>query len=327
MAKVIRRLITAIAILASAYLVHAQQPERKVPRIGILNIGSSIPALDAFRQGLHERGWVEGQNIAIEYRFADGNEEWLPALAAQLLHANVDVIVTTSVSGAVATKRLTATIPIVATVIPDAFEGGLVNSLRRPGVNVTGLSFMAPALGGKRLELLKETIRGLSRVAVLSYVTNGNIAQQIAMKEMLGVARALRVQLQLTNVEKTEDIENAFTSMVKEKAEAVAVGTQTMLSLNRTRIVEGAIRSRLPAIYHRREYVEAGGLMSYGPDHADLYRRAAFYVDRILKGAKPEDLPVEQPTRFELVVNLKTAKKIDLAIPSKVLMWADRVIR
>jgi len=312
-------IITPLALIEG--FARAQQA-KKVPRIGILNVRRSNPSIDAFRQALREFGWVEGKNIAFEYRWTQENQDRLPTLAAdELLRLNVDIIVTTSVRAAIAARRLTKTTPIVATVIPGPY--GLVDSLGQPGGNVTGLSFMRPELGGKRLELLKEVIPGLSRVAVLSNVSNIGARQ---IKEIEPVAQSLRLQLQILNVKKTEEIENAFSLMARGKAGAITVLTQGMLVLNRKKIVELAAKSRLPAIYPIREYVEAGGFMSYGPDHTDLYRRAAIYADKILKGAKPADLPVEQPTKFELVVNLKTAKQIGLAIPSNVLMWADKVI-
>jgi ABC-type uncharacterized transport system substrate-binding protein len=306
-------------ILTGSFPAEAQQL-MKVPRIGILSLGRGNPTIDAFRQGLHELGWVDGKNIALEYRWAEENEDRFPVLAAELVRINVDIILTTTPQAANAAKTLTKTIPIVVTVIPGPGEYRLVDSLHRPGGNVTGLSFMGPQLAGRRLELLKEVIPGISRVAVLDSTPNGH-------RRLEAVARSLSVQLQIVTVKKPEEIENAFSSMVKGKAEAVTVGTQAMFVLNRTTIVEMAAKSRLPAIYHRNDFVKAGGLMSYGPDHTDLYRRAAIYVDKILKGAKPSDLPVEQPTKFELVINLKTARKLDLNISPEVLMWADKVIK
>jgi putative tryptophan/tyrosine transport system substrate-binding protein len=309
--------------VATTYSSDGQQP-KKVPRIGILYLGSGNPPIDAFRQKLRELGYVEGQNIAFEYRGADGNDERFPTLVAELLRMNADIIVTNSNRGARAAQQLTKTTPIVTTAIPGPVGSGLVDSLHRPGRNVTGLSFMRPELGGKRLELLKEVIPGLSRVAVLSNVAN---VEERQIKEIEPAARSLNVQLQILNVKKTEEIENAFSSMVRGNVGAITVLTQTMFVLNRTRIVELAAKNRLPVMYPQRRFVEAGGLMSYGPDHADLYRRAAIYVDKILKGAKPADLPVEQPTKFELVINLKTAKELNLKIPPDVLMWADQVIK
>jgi putative ABC transport system substrate-binding protein len=308
-------------LLALSFQAEAQEP-KKVPRIGILSPGSGSRELDAFRQSLRALGYVEGQNIAFEYRGTDGNDERFSALAAELLRMNVDIIVVASVRAAIAAQRLTKTTPIVATAIPGPY--GLVDSLNRPGGNVTGLSFMRPELGGKRLELLKEVIPGLSRVAVLSNVSNIDERQ---IKEIEPVAQSLGVQLQILNVKKPEEIENAFSLMTRGKAGAITVLTQRMLVLNRKKIVELAARSRRPAIYPSRQYVEAGGLMSYGPNQADLYRRAAIYVDKILKGANPADLPVEQPIKFEFVINLKAAEEIGLRIPPEVLMWADRVIK
>jgi putative tryptophan/tyrosine transport system substrate-binding protein len=311
-------------LLIVSFPAEAQQP-KKGPRIGILSPGSGNPDIDAFRQGLRELGYAEGQNIALEYRWAEGNEDRLPALAAELLHMNVDLIVATTPRGARAAQRLTSTIPIVTPVIPSAVEYGLVDSLYRSGGNVTGLSFMSPDLGGKRLELLKEIVPKISRVAVLANV--GNVDRETSIKEIAAVARSLSVQLQILNVKKPDEIESAFASMVRGKVDALIVLTQGIFTRNRTRIVELAAKYTVPAIYHRNDFVKAGGLMSYGPDHADLYRRAAIYVDKILKGAKPADLPVEQPTKFELVINLRTAKNLGVMIPSKVLMWADKVIK
>jgi ABC-type uncharacterized transport system substrate-binding protein len=318
MAKVIRCLVIAIAILASPYLTHAQQPARKVPRLGILSLGTA-PSIHAFRQGLHELGWVEGQNIAIEYRSAGGNEERLQAVAAQLVDANVNIIVSTSLQGTLAARQVTTNIPIVAT-----FFGQGIRNLNRPEGNLTGLSSMPRELGGKRLELLKEIIPTISRVAVLTNVANR--AQVTPIKEIDVVARSLGVQVQILNVKKPEEIENAFASMVRGKAGALSVQTPAMFVLNRARIVKLAAKGRLPAMYPDSRFTDAGGLMSYGPNDAEMYRRAAYFVDRILKGAKPADLPVEQPTKFELVINLKTAKQLGLTIPPKVLMWADRVL-
>jgi putative ABC transport system substrate-binding protein len=308
-------------LLALSLPAGAQQP-KKVFRIGILSPESYSLTISALRQKLRELGYVEGQNIAFEYRGTDGNDERFSALAAELLRANVDIIVVASVRAAIAAQRLTKTTPIVATAIPGPY--GLVDSLNRPGGNVTGLSFMRPELGGKRLELLKEVIPGLSRVAVLSNVSNINQRQ---IKEIEPVAQSLGVQLQILNVKKPDEIENAFASMVRGKVGGLTVLTQNMLVLNRKKIVELAAKSRLPAMYPNSRFTDAGGLMSYGLNGADLYRRAAIYVDKILKGAKPADMPVEKPTKFELVINLKTAKKIGATIPPEVLMWANEVIR
>jgi putative ABC transport system substrate-binding protein len=328
-------------LLAPCSSAHAQEP-KKIPRIGILSFGSGDPVsltrrqTDAFQQGLHELGWVEGKNIVLEYRWAEGNQDRFPVLAAELLQMNVDLIVATTPRGARAAQQLTSTTPIVATVIGNAVGSGLVDNLHRPGRNVTGLSFMSPELGGKRLELLKEIIPKISRVAVLTNVSNVDRERSDRherrgvypdINAIMSVARSLSLEIQIVNVKKPHEIESAFASMVTGKVDALIVLTQAMFVQNRTRIVEFTAKYRLPAIYYRNEFVKAGGLMSYGPDHVDLNRRAAIYVDKILKGAKPADLPVEQPTKFELVINLKAARQIGLEFPREVLMWADRVIK
>jgi putative tryptophan/tyrosine transport system substrate-binding protein len=309
-------------LLAPCCSAQAQEPKR-VPRIGILSPGKGNPTIDGFRQGLYELGWVGGKNIAFEYRLANESEDRLYELAAELVRINVDIILVTNAQAAYAVQNFTKTIPIVVTAIGN--PGRLVESLGQPIGNVTGLSYMSSELAGRRLELLKEVIPRISRVALLANVKN--VDGEASIREVDFVARSLSVRLQILNVKKPDEIENAFLSMVTGKAEAVTVGSHAMFVWNSTRIVEMAAKCRLPAIYHRNEFVEAGGLMSYGPNHADLYRRAATYVDKILKGAKPSDLPVEKPTKFELVINLKAAKKIGLTIPPEVLMWADRVIK
>jgi ABC-type uncharacterized transport system substrate-binding protein len=314
-------LCLGVMLLALSFPAHAQQSPKKIPRIGFLTVGRVNPTPGPFREGLHDLGWVEGKNIIIEYRFADGDEERLPALAAQLVHANVDVIVATNRRATVAVRKLTETIPIVET-----FGGSTIKNLGRPTRNVTGLYFMPPNLGGKRLELLKEIIPKISRVAVLANVIEVDPIEEASVKEISLVARRLGVQLQILNVKKFDEIENAFASMGRGKAGALSVLTQGMFVLNRAEIIELARKSRLPAMYPDSRFTDAGGLVSYGPNHAEMSRRAAYFVDRILKGAKPADLPVEQPTKFELVINLKTAKQTGVTIPPKVLMWADRVI-
>jgi putative ABC transport system substrate-binding protein len=324
MRKKISDLALAAMLLALSFPAAAQQQAKKIPRIGVASPGRGNPNLDAFLQGLHKLGWVDGQNIVIEYRWAKGNEERLFEHVAELVRINVDIIVAPTVRAADAARKLTKTIPIVVTVIPGPSQNGLVQSLGQPGGNVTGLSNMSTELSGKRLELLKEISPKISRVAVLANWSN--VGRPEWIKEIKAVAPSLSVQLQMLNVKKPEEIANAFSAAVRGKAEAVTVGSHVMFVQNRTRIVELAAKYRLPAMYIRSEFVEAGGLMSYGPDNTDLYRQAAIYVDKILKGIKPSDLPVEQPTKFELVINLKTAKTLGLEIPSNVLMWADRVI-
>jgi len=298
----------------------AQQPQKKIPRIGFLTVGRVNPTPGPFREGLHDFGWAEGKNIVIEYRFADGNEERLPALAAQLVRANVDIIVSTSPRATVAVRQLTKNIPIVETF----FGMGRGLDLGRPLGNITGLSSMPLELGGKRLELLKEIIPRISRVAVLAHVKN--IDREPSMKEIDGVARSFGVHLHILNVTKPDEIENALASAVRGKAGALTVLTQGMFVVDRKRIIEFAAKSRLPVMYPDSRFTDSGGLASYGPNSAEQYRRAVYFVDRILKGTKPADLPVEQPTKFELVINLKTAKQTGVTIPPKVLMWADRVI-
>ena len=308
-------------LLALSLPAEAQQP-KKIPRIGILSFASYNPTINAFRQRLHDLGWVDGKTIALEYRSAEGNEDRYEALVAELLRINVDIILVTTPQAAHTAKKLTKTVPIIVTAMSAPTE--LVNNLGHPGGNVTGLSYMGSQLAGRRLEILKEAIPTISRVAVLDSGQNRGSGQNL---ERLALARSLGVKLQIVTVGKPEEVEDAFLSMVRERAEAVTVGTQAIFSLKRKKIIELAAKNRLPAIYHRKEYVEVGGLMSYGPDHADLYQRAAYLVDKILKGVKPADLPVEQPTKFELVINLKTAKSLDLKISSEILMWADRVIK
>lgn len=303
-------LILIIVLLALTGGFAEAQPPKKIPRIGILIIATRNPAIEAFREGLGDLGWVEGKNIAIEYRSGDGNEDRLPLLAAQLVHANVDIIVSTSSQGTVAARQVTKNIPIVATTVGQ--RGG---NLNYPEGNVTGLSFMPSELGGKRLELLKEIIPGISRVAVLAKGVDPT--QNEPIKEMDAVARSLSVQIRILNVKKADEIENAFVSMVREKADALSVLTQAMFVNNRAEIAKLARKFRLPAIYPDSRYTNSGGLMSYGPNNDAIYRRAAYFVDRILRGAKPADLPVEQPTKLELVINLKTARQLGLTIPPR----------
>ncbi len=316
----------ALGILAAPLAADAQQPA-KVPRIGFLHpepISAHLHLLDAFRQGLRELGYVEGQTIALEVRSAEGKRERLPALAAELVRLKVDVIVTAAVPGIQAAKQATKTIPIVIAVVVDPVATGFVASLARPGGNITGLSMMAPEVFGKRLELLKEVVPAVSRIAVL--LNPANPAAALSLSETEVAARALGVRLQLLEVRTPEELDGAFGAAARDRAGALIVVPDAMFVTHRTRIVDLAAKSRLPAIYYARDYVEAGGLMAYGANLADLYRRAAYFVDKILKGAKPTDLPVEQPTRFELVINLKTAKALGRTIPRSVLIRADQLI-
>jgi putative tryptophan/tyrosine transport system substrate-binding protein len=307
--------------------VDAQQTG-KIPLIGYLSASSasSISALvKAFRQGLRELDYIEGKNIVIEWRHAEGKLDRLPALAVELVRLKVDIIVTPGASPTRAAKAATSTIPIIMTQDSDPVANGFVASLARPGGNITGLSTFAPELGGKRLEILREVVPKLSRVAVLGTSTSPGYAPMI--REMELAANSFKVELQYQNISDSTDIETAFRAASKGRADAVLTFASAILSTQRAQIVELATKNRLPAIYHNSPFVEAGGLMTYGVSVIDLDRRAAVYVDKILKGAKPADLPVEQPTKFEFVINLKAAKQIGLTIPPNVLARADKVIR
>jgi len=313
-------------MLALPLAAHAQQPA-KIPRIGFLlasNPSVASARIEAFRQGLHQLGYVDNKDFVGEFRFADGKLNRVPALAAELVRLKVDVIVTGGATDTRAAKEATKTIPIVMAQDSDPVGSGLVASLARPGGNITGLSTLSPELSGKQLELLKETVPKLSRIAVLETSTEPGNAQ--ALREVELAAGALKLHLQHLDVLDPKDIETAFRTASKGRAQAVLVLGSPVFTSHRTRLVDLAVKSRLPAIYNTREHVEAGGLMSYGVSVTDLFRRAATYVDKILKGAKPADLPVEQPTQFEFVVNLKAAKQIGLTIPPNVLARADTVI-
>ena len=320
----------ALALLAAPLVTDAQQPG-KVFRIGILaNVGLTDPegarVWGALIQGLRELGYVEGQNITIEFRSSDGKYERLPDLAADLVRLKVDVIVAPAAQNPLAAKQATRTIPIVMASSGDPVQSGLVASLARPGGNITGLtSFVGPELVGKQLELLKEAVPKVSRVAVLW--NPASTINPLWLGEAKGAARSLRVQLQLLEVPRPDEFERAFAAMARERAGALLVLTDGMFLLHRTRIAVLAARQRLPAMYTLRELVDAGGLMAYGASLRDNFRRAATHVDKILKGATPADLPVEQPTRFELVINLGTAKALGLTIPQSVLFRADEVIK
>jgi putative ABC transport system substrate-binding protein len=325
--KVIIFLLVGLA-LGLVRIAEAQQPT-KIPRIiGFLGTTSpsTIPArIEAFRQGLRELGYLEGKNIVIEYRWAEGKVDRLPALAAELVRLKVEVIVTGAPQATRSAKQATVTVPIVMAVDDDPVGSGFVSSLARPGGNITGLSSLSPELSGKQLELLKEVLPNLSRVAVLGDVTRPGIPQ--ALREINVAADAFRVQVQYLEVRGPKDIEPAFRAASQEHADAVLVLSTPVLVSQRRQVADLAVKSRLPAIYPRPEYVEDGGLVFYGVSYTDLYRRAATYVDKILKGVKAADIPVEQPKKFELVINLKAAKQIGLTIPPNVLARADRVIR
>ena len=320
-------ILCAVILLAVAVIAEAQQPP-KIPRIGYLAFGSpsANPArIEAFRQGMRELGYVEGKNIFIEWRSAEGNADRLPSLAAELLRLKVEIVVTNGPYSTRAAKAATVTIPIVMMQVGDPVGDGIVASLARPGANITGLSSVAPELSGKRLELLKEIVPKLSRVAVFGSSTNPNTAG--AFKEVELAAGALKMKLQYLDVLGPKDFDTAFRAAVKGRAEAVLTLGGALFNSQRTQVVELAAKSRLPAIYPGQALVEAGGLMSYGVNNSELDRRAATYVDKILKGAKPADLPVEQPKKFELIINLKAAKQIGLTIPPNVLARADKVIK
>jgi putative tryptophan/tyrosine transport system substrate-binding protein len=318
-------LITVLLIAFSS--TEAQQPT-KIPRIGFL--GASSPSaisarIEAFRLGLRELGYVEGKNIVIEYRYAEGKLDRLPGLAAELVRLGVDVIVLAGPASIRPAKEATSTIPIVMANDADPVGSGVVASLARPGGNITGLSNLAPEISGKRLELLKEIVPRLSRLAIVGTSTTSGTAQ--VLKEMEPAAGVFKVQLQYLDVLSPKDIETVFRAASKGRADAVLVLQGGVFNAQRKQIVDLAVRSRLPAIYHAPEWVEDGGLMSYGVSVTDLYRRAATFVDKILKGAKPADLPVEQPKKFEFIINLKAAKQIGLTIPPNVLARADKVIK
>jgi putative ABC transport system substrate-binding protein len=315
-------------LLAASRVAHAQ-PAGKVHRIGYLGSGSitSNPHLPgAFRQGLRELGWIEGQNIVIEYRFADGRLDRLPALAAEVVRLKVDIIAASPTPAALAAKNATGTIPIVFTSVPDPVGLGLVASLARPGGNVTGLTYSVGFnIFGKDLELLKEAVPKARRVAVLS--NPASPSQPLTMSEIRDAARSLGLQLLLVEARGPGDFDGAFAAMAKERVGALFVVTDPAFIPHRARLTELTAKNRLPSIFTQREDAEAGALMSYGPSLSDMYRRAATYVDKILKGAKPADLPVEQPTKFELVINLKTARAIGLTLPQSLVQRADEVIR
>ncbi len=317
-------LALALGILAAPLGAGAQAAER-VPRIGYLAAGSRDDLLEgAFRQGLRELGYVEGQTIAIEYRYAEGRLDRLPNLAAELVGLKVDVIVVGGTHAAGAVREVTRTIPVVMGAGGDPVAAGIVASLARPGGNVTGFSFMSPDLGGKRLQLLKEAVPKVSRVAVL--FNPANVGSVLERKSAEDAAGALGVRLQPLEVRRVDDLEGAFRAAARERAQALIAFRDAVVDANRGRILDLAARGRLPTMFEQRDFVEAGGLMSYGPSLPDLFRRAATYVDKILKGAKPGDLPVEQPTRSELVINLKTAKALGLTIPPSIRVRADQVI-
>ena len=317
----------ALGFLAVPLSVDSQQPA-KIPRIGFVASGSPSTnphLIEAFRQGLRGLGWAEGQNLAIEYRWAEGRLERLPDLASELVRLKVDMIVAVATPGAGAARHATGTIPIVMVGVGDPVGLGYVASLARPGGNVTGLSSLTVDLGPKRLGLLKETIPRASRVNVMW--NPGDPARALEFKETQAAAGSLGLRLHPTEVRSLDEIEGAFAAMARDRTDALIVQQDPFTIAHRARIADLAVKGRLPAISTFREFPEAGGLMAYGANLADLYRRAATYVDKILKGARPADLPVEQPMRFELVINLNTAKALRLTIPPSILIRADQVIQ
>jgi putative tryptophan/tyrosine transport system substrate-binding protein len=319
--------LTLSALLYALCLpVHAQQPGR-VPKIGFLVVPSRsffADRMESFQQGLQSLGYVEGKNILIEYRFAEGKLDRLPDLAKELVSIKVDVIVTTNTQSVLAAQKATRTIPIVFAGVQDPVANGIIDSLARPGGNATGLSILGPDLSGKRLELLKEVVPKITQVAFLSGL---GPAAAVTVKETQAAAQALGLQFQSLGVRDSNDFDRAFEAIKKNRVQALLTIPGPIINTHQARIIQFAAKNRLPAMYAAPEFVDGGGLMSYTPNYTDLFRRAAVYVDKILKGAKPADLPVEQPIKFEFVINLKAAKQIGVTIPPNVLARADRVIR
>jgi len=320
-------LVIFVTLAACGAVATAQQPS-KLPKIGFLVAPSRsffANRIESFQQGLHSLGYVEGKNIAIEYRYAEGKADRLPALAAELVGLKVDVIVTSATPSVLAAKKATSTIPIVFVSVSDPVGNGIVASLARPGGNITGLTILAPELSGKRLELLKEAVPNVTRVATLW--NSANPSQELQWKEMQAAAQVLGLKLQSLEVRSANDFDSAFEAALRERAQALITTPEPLINTHLKRIVEFAAKNRLPAMYAGPEVVDAGGLMSYAPDYTHQYRRAAVFVDKILKGARPADLPVEQPIKFEFIINLKAAKQIGVTIPPNVLARADKVIR
>jgi len=318
-------------LLAAPLVADAQQPAGKVYRLGYLSVGSGtstyLRPVEAFRQGLRELGWVEGQNIVIEYRWAEGRVDRLPGFAEELVRLKVDVIAASPTPAALAARNATRTIPIVGMSLTEPVAVGLVASLARPGGNVTGVTYGVDTdIFGKQLGLLKEAIPKVRRVAVL-WNPGNSPAQPLIMSSVKAAAQSLGLQLQLLEAREPGEFDGAFAAMARERAGALLLPGDPMHFLHRARLADLALKGRLPSMSTQWQWVEAGGLMSYGPSLPDLYRRAATYVDKVLKGAKPADLPIEQPTKFELVINLKTAKALGLTIPPSLLQRADEVIQ
>ena len=315
-------------LFALCFSAEAQQPAKKTPRVGILSL-TPAPVqkdrIEAFREALHKLGYIGGQSINFEYRYGDNNLKRMPGLAAELVALKVDVIVTTGSGATQPAKEATTQIPIVMMADNDPVASGYVTSLARPGENITGLTNFSRELGDKRLELLKEIIPKLSRVAVIRDLTN--VTESIGVDEIEATGRALKLQTQSFEVAKVEDLDSQFQAIIKWRPGGLMTGGGPLINGNRKRLVDFAAKNKLPAMYNRDEFVDAGGLGSYATSSIDLSRRAATYVDKILKGAKPAELPVEQPKKFEFIINLKAAKQIGLTIPANVLARADKVIR
>jgi putative tryptophan/tyrosine transport system substrate-binding protein len=327
MTKQILGFVLSAMLFAVGGSAEAQQPVG-IPRIGILaplSVSSFSGRLEGLRKRLRELGYVEGENIVIEYRYAEGKPERLPELATELVQLKVDVIVTAANAGIIAAKKASATIPIVFGAATDPVGSGLVSSLARPGGNITGLSNMAPNLDGKRLELLKEAFPKVARTAFLW--SSGGLRGNSSLTDMEAAAKAVGLKLLSLPVRSLDDFESAFARAKRDGAQALITTTSPLINTQQRRVLDFAAKNRLPAMYPNSEFVEAGGLMSYAPNYTDLWRRAADFVDKILKGTKPADMPVEQATKFEFVVNMNAAKQSGLTIPQKVLARADRVIR
>ena len=321
-----REFITLLGGVAVTWPL-AASAQSKTPRIGFM--GNSTAALeanlvDAFREGLREHGYEEGRNIVIEYRWADGKYERFPALVAELIAAKVEVIVTAGTPAALAMKKATTTVPLVMVAVGDPVGTGLVPSLARPGANLTGLSSVAPDLEGKRLQLLREVVPALSHVAM--FINSLNPFHVSSMRQARAAAQTMGIKLQLHDIRKSEDLDDAFAAIRKERPDALLILADRVFLHNRERMMDLTKEQRLPNVNAYKELVEVGGLMSYGPSYEDMHKRAAIYVDKILKGAKPADLPIEQPSKFTFIVNLKAAKALGVTVPSQLLGLADELI-
>ena len=321
-----REFITFLGSIAAAWPL-AGSAQSKIARIGFM--GNSTAALeanlvDAFREGLREQGYEEGHNIVIEYRWADGKYDQFPALVAELIAAKVDAIVTAGTPAALAVKRATTTVPLVMVAVGDPVGTGLVPSLARPGGNLTGLSSIAPDLEGKRLQLLREVVPALSHVAM--FINSLNPFHVSSMRQARAAAQAMGIKLQLHDIRKSEDLDDAFAAIRKERPDALLILADRIFLHNRERMMDFTKEQRLPNVNAYKELVEVGGLMSYGPSYEDMHKRAAIYIDKILKGAKPADLPIEQPSKFTFIVNLEAAKALGVTVPSQLLGLADQLI-